>query len=233
MSQYSATSPAVPALLTARKASLRRRRTPRLMLASIGLAAPGWLSWAFNGHRGLTPAAVTSAVLAVNLVITPRWPGLKRLAVRPFQRYILNPTIKALLWLQILPLGIAILETTGRKSGRPRRTPIGEGLEGDTFWIVAEHGRRTNYVRNIEANPRVRVRVRRQFFPVWLNGVATIIEDDNPHSRQRQLLRRHPLRIINAALVRAWGTDLLTIRVDLAKAATAEERPKTLPRQEG
>jgi hypothetical protein len=31
------------------------------------------------------------------------------------------------------------------------------------FWIVAEHGRRANYVRNIEANPRVRVRVGRRW----------------------------------------------------------------------
>jgi deazaflavin-dependent oxidoreductase (nitroreductase family) len=199
------------------------------MLASLGLAAPGWLTWAFNGHQGLTPAAVTSAVLAVNLVVTPRWPWLKRLVVRPFQRYILNPTIKALLWLQILPLGIAIVETTGRKSGRLRRTPIGEGLEGDIFWVLAEHGRHANYVRNIETNPQVRVRVRRRFIPLWLNGVATIMEDDDPHARQRQLLRRHPLRIVNVALVRAWGTDLLTIRIDLAKTATAEKRPTTIP----
>jgi deazaflavin-dependent oxidoreductase (nitroreductase family) len=179
----------------------RRRRTPRLIVASIGLAAPGWLTWTFNGHRGITSAVVTTAILAVNLVVTPRWPWLKLIVVRPFQRYLLNPTIKALLSLRVLPLGIAVLETTGRKSGCLRRTPVGEGLEGDTFWIVAEHGLAANYVRNIEANPRVRVRVRRRLWPVWLDGTATVVVDDDPHLRQRQLVRRHPLRIINAALV--------------------------------
>jgi F420H(2)-dependent quinone reductase len=33
-----------------------------------------------------------------------------------------------------------MLETIGRRSGQLRRTPIGDGLIGDTFWIVAEHG---------------------------------------------------------------------------------------------
>ena len=229
MERYSATIPTTAGLFAARTSPAPGRRTPRLMLASLGLAAPGWLIWAFNGHQGLTSAVVVSALLAVNLVVTPRWPWLKRLLVKPFQRFILNPTIKALLSLRVLPLGIAVLETTGRKSGRLRRTPIGEGLEGDTFWIVAEHGRRANYVRNIETNPRVRVRVRRPFLPVWLDGIATVIEDDDPHARQRQLVRRHPLRIINAALVRAWGTELLTIRIDLAKADTVPQRSKSLP----
>jgi deazaflavin-dependent oxidoreductase (nitroreductase family) len=225
MDKCSATIPTVPSLLTARAVPTRhrRRRTPRLTLASIALAAPSWLTWAFNGHRGLTTAVVTSAILSVNLFVTPRWPWLKLLAVRPFQRYVLNPTIRALLALGIVPLGMAVLETTGRKSGRPRRTPVGEGLEGDTFWIVAEHGRRANYVRNIAADPRVRVRARRHFWPVWIDGNATLLEDDDPHARQRKMVRRHPLRIINATLVRAWGTELLTIRIDLTKNDSAQE----------
>jgi len=35
----------------------------------------------------------------------------------------------------------ALLETTGRRSGRPRQTPIGHGLVADTFWLIAAHGR--------------------------------------------------------------------------------------------
>jgi len=55
----------------------------------------------------------------------------------------------------VAPPSRAILETTGRRSGVPRRTPVGNGLDGDTFWIVAEHGRRAAYVRNLPAEPRV------------------------------------------------------------------------------
>jgi F420H(2)-dependent quinone reductase len=41
---------------------------------------------------------------------------------------------------------------TGRKSGQPCPTPVGTGSNSDTFWLIAQHGRRANYVRNIEAN---------------------------------------------------------------------------------
>jgi deazaflavin-dependent oxidoreductase (nitroreductase family) len=101
----------------------------------------------------------------------------------------------------------ALLETKGRKTGEPRRTPVGNGLDGDTFWLVAEHGRRANYVQNIMANPRVRVRVNRR----WRAGVATLLPDDDPRARQRNL------RPGNARFVRIMGTDLLSIRIDLER----------------
>ena len=81
-----------------------------------------------------------------------------------------------------------MLETIGRKSGLPRRNPVGDGLDGDTFWIVAEHGRRAAYVRNIEANPRVRVRVRGK----WRSGTAVTLPDDDPRERQRIMGERRP-----------------------------------------
>ena len=116
-----------------------------------------------------------------------------------------NPVVKAGVASGLLR-GWAILETTGRRSGKRRRTPVGNGLQGDTFWIVAEHGRRAGYVRNIEADPRVRVRIGRR----WLSGTAHVLPEDDPRERQRAIGRR-----INAIAVRAMGTDLLTIRVDL------------------
>jgi deazaflavin-dependent oxidoreductase (nitroreductase family) len=99
----------------------------------------------------------------------------------------------------------ALLETTGRKTGEPRHTPVGNGLDGDTFWIVADHGRRSNYVKNIIANPRVRLRVNGR----WRTGTATLMPDDDPVARQRSMRR------VNAQFVRLMGTDLLTVRVDL------------------
>ena len=38
--------------------------------------------------------------------------------------------------------------------------PVGGRLDGSTFWIVSEHGHRSDYVRNIAADPRVRVQIR-------------------------------------------------------------------------
>jgi deazaflavin-dependent oxidoreductase (nitroreductase family) len=119
---------------------------------------------------------------------------------------LLNPIVKAAANAGIPLPSVVILETIGRKSGQPRRNPVGKAIEGDTLWIVAEHGRRAAYVRNIEANPRVRVRIGRR----WRAGTARPLPDDDPRARQRRLPNK-----LNSAFVRAMGSDLLTVRVDL------------------
>lgn len=130
----------------------------------------------------------------------------KRRLVTAIQVKLLNPPIRALAARGLAP-GVALLETTGRKSGEPRRTPVSSGLQRgtNTFWIVAEMGRKAGYVRNIEADPRVRVRLRRG----WRAGTAQLVDGADAHARLRTLSR------LNAAGVRAMGTDLLVVRVDL------------------
>lgn len=100
----------------------------------------------------------------------------------------------------------ALLETVGRKSGQPRQNPVGNGKTGDTMWIVAEGGRDSSYVRNIEANPRVRIRVDGK----WRTGTARVMPDDDP---QKRLDVTYDPRV--AGEVRRFGTSLMTVRVDL------------------
>ena len=102
--------------------------------------------------------------------------------------------------------GVVILETIGRRSGEPRRVPVSRLLEGDTLWIVTEHGRKAAYVRNIEANPRVRVRAGRR----WRRGTAQVVSDVDWRALQRRMGSK-----LSSATVRLMGTDHLTIRVDL------------------
>ena len=205
--------------LAIRTASHERRSprpSPKLLVASLLVASPGWATWALQGRRSIASPLCTSAVLAINVAATRFVPTVKLEVIRFLQRYLINPAVRVLLAIDILPLGIALLETTGRCSGKPRRNPVGEGRIGETFWIVAEHGRSANYVRNLEANPSVRVKIRRGLRTHWRSGVAQVLDDDDPYIRQRQLCRWHPLRAINAATVRLMGTDLITIRIDLA-----------------
>jgi deazaflavin-dependent oxidoreductase (nitroreductase family) len=136
-------------------------------------------------------------------------PSAKTRTVRTFQKYVLNPPVRALFAVGLVPPTHVLLETTGRKSGRPRHNPVGSRLDGDTLWIVAEHGRSASYVRNLEADPRVRVKIGRW----WRTGTATILPDDDPKARLDRIGRR-----VNGFMVRAVGTDLLTIRVDLDPA---------------
>jgi deazaflavin-dependent oxidoreductase (nitroreductase family) len=128
--------------------------------------------------------------------------SLKRRLVSAGAHYLWNPLVRIVAGLPGTP---ALLETVGRKSGRLRRTPVGNGLKGDTFWIIAEHGRHSEWVRNIVANPRVRVKVNGR----WRTGVGYLMLDDDPIARQREL---DPF---NARLVRLFGTELTTVRIDL------------------
>ncbi len=140
--------------------------------------------------------------------------GMRPTVARPTKRGVarfvtnrlVNPAVRRLLERGLWPRSQALLETRGRKSGLPRRVPVGDGLRGDTFWIVTEHGYAADYVKNIQNDPRVRVQVGRR----WYEGTAHILPDDDPQERLRWL--RRP---VNDSLLRLVGTQQLTIRVDL------------------
>ncbi len=102
-------------------------------------------------------------------------------------------------------LPVTMIETTGRKSGQPRRTAVGGRVIDNQFWMVSEHGEHSHYVHNIKADPRVRVRVHGR----WRSGTAHLLPDDDPVARLRELPQ------MNSAVVKLMGTDLLTVRVDL------------------
>lgn len=119
---------------------------------------------------------------------------------------LVNPVVRSLVERGAFPSNWVVLETIGRRSGQPRRTPVGDGLRGDTFWIVTEHGWRANYVRNILANPRVRICRRGR----WRTGTAHVLPEEDPYALLRRLGR--PL---NDALLLLVGTEQLVVRVDL------------------
>lgn len=85
-----------------------------------------------------------------------------------------------------------------------------DGLDGNTFWIVAEHGRNAAYVRNIEADPHVRLKVGRR----WRSGTAQLLPDADPRERLARI-RSHRRARLNAQTVGLMATELLVLRVDL------------------
>ena len=130
------------------------------------------------------------------------------------RKYRLMVTLEALnnrltRWLlarDLAPRAFALLETTGRRSGLPRYTPVGNGLAGDTFWLVAAHGYQADYVRNLLAEPRVRVKVGGR----WRAGTAVVLPADDPVARTRTLPYRW-----DAAIGRLMASAPLTVRLDL------------------
>jgi len=115
-----------------------------------------------------------------------------------FHRYLANPiTVR-------LPTRV-VLETTGRRTGLPRRTPVGGRIISRQFWMVAGDGEAADYVRNIKVHNAVRLRIKGR----RRRGTAVLLPDDDAALRLTQLPR------FNSAMVRALGTKLLTVRVDL------------------
>jgi deazaflavin-dependent oxidoreductase (nitroreductase family) len=188
-------------------------------LAAIGLT---WGLYAIQPGASRLSAMVQTGIFLGLLLLTVCSRRAKVLVARTWQRYTLNPLFRLLLTIGINPLGLAILETTGRVSGKTRRVPVGNGRKGDSFWIIAEHGSRAGYVNNIQHDPHVRVRLRMGLRYRWVPGIATVCPDDDPLARQRQIIAWHPLRALNAMYVRVFGADLLTVHVQLNTTEAAD-----------
>jgi deazaflavin-dependent oxidoreductase (nitroreductase family) len=157
----------------------------------------------------------------------PPDPEPMRLALA-VQNRVLNRLARVLLAAGLGPPTYALLETMGRRSGRPRQLPVANGLQGDTFWLISALGQQAQYVRNINVNPRVRVkarpaRLRDGWRMRWRTGTAHPLPEDDAQARHRQLGRGRPGYRADAVLLRMLaavaGGRLLTVRIDLDPAA--------------
>jgi deazaflavin-dependent oxidoreductase (nitroreductase family) len=139
----------------------------------------------------------------------------------PIQNRIINPGVRSLLHLGLAPPTYALLETTGRRSGRLRQIPVANGLEGDTFWLISGLGKRADYVQNIKANARVRIkarpaRIRDGVTMRWRSGTAQLLPQDDAPERHRRLGIGRPGYRVDGLLLKALATNaMLTIRIDL------------------
>lgn len=194
-----------------------------------GTAAAVCFAWAMylltpRAWPGLAGPVVQTGLYVGNLYLTARHRPVKVALVRRLQRHLVNPLVRAGLAVGLNPLGLALLETRGRTTGLPRRTPVGNGRRGRDFWVIAEHGLRAGYVRNIAHDPWVRVRLRVGLRYRWFDGLAEIRPDDDPLARQRAVVAWHPLRAFNAMNVRVLGADLVVVHVRLL-GVSARPRP--------
>ena len=140
-------------------------------------------------------------------------PATRRRRVSRFiERRVVNPIIRWLVRSGHSPRAFVILETTGRKSGEPRQTPVNDCLEGETFWLIAGRGRAAQYVQNLLAEPRVRLKIGES----WRTGAATVVDDDDAHVRRRVIDRRNGIvGRLDAYAFWATATDPTTVRIDL------------------
>jgi deazaflavin-dependent oxidoreductase (nitroreductase family) len=144
----------------------------------------------------------------------PTAPGkLRRVATSEERQTSLKRRIAKAFWRIFNPLAIrlagiapwwVVLETIGRKSGEPRRTPFARGpVDGNVAWVIAVHGAHSDFAHNIAADPNVRFRLRGR----WHTGTASLVPmDPAVVERFTAYARSGPVTV---------GIDPMLIRVEL------------------
>jgi len=139
-----------------------------------------------------------------------------RKALRKFKferqvgRMIVNPLITALDRIGIRASSTVELETTGAKTGQPRRVPLTGRADATGVWVVSQHGKRAGWAHNITANPMVRVRVNNE----WRTGTAVFAPDDDVVARARSFGGNSKLGQSATALgMRALQSDPISVRI--------------------
>jgi deazaflavin-dependent oxidoreductase (nitroreductase family) len=97
-----------------------------------------------------------------------------------------------------------LVETRGRRTGKPRTTPLARGpVDGNVVWLTSVHGRHADWVRNLEATPEVRIKMSGR----WRDASATVVDyDDATVRRFNRYARSGP---------RTLGIDPALVRVEL------------------
>lgn len=100
-----------------------------------------------------------------------------------------------------------VLETTGRNTGRPRRVPLARGpADEHTVWLIAVHGPHASFVKNLLAEPRVRIKIGGE----WLSGRADLAPLDPERLSEFNLYARGGPKTM--------GIDPSLVRIDLDHA---------------
>ena len=102
------------------------------------------------------------------------------------------------------------LTTTGRRSGEPREIEIWFGLEGSILYMLSGGRDRSNWVRNLLADPAVSVRIGDRRF----EGSARVVEDPGEDALARRLVLDKYSQGYSGDLG-DYGRNALPVAVDL------------------
>lgn len=94
------------------------------------------------------PSTIANSIAVVaERIASLLGPRLMRLIAR-FNKYVTNPLQR--MWAPRLPY-MAVIEHTGRKSGRSFRTPVMAFVGDGTVSVVLNYGTQSDWVRNVQA----------------------------------------------------------------------------------
>jgi deazaflavin-dependent oxidoreductase (nitroreductase family) len=129
---------------------------------------------------------------------------------RQLGRAMMNPVVAALDKIGLRSSLVVELETTGAKSGEPRRVPLAGRADNTGVWVISQHGRRAGWAYNIAADPKVRVRANNE----WRTGTATFEPQDDVRARARSFGGDGKLSQSATVLtMRAMESDPISVRI--------------------
>lgn len=105
---------------------------------------------------------------------------------------------------------VCYLETTGRRSGRPRIIEIWFATDGERLYLLAGGREHAHWVRNIAAQPRVRVRIGGR----TLSGRGRAIEGEPNESAARQLVAAKYQGWAEGRPMSGWAAGSLPVQID-------------------
>ncbi len=105
------------------------------------------------------------------------------------------------------------LTTRGRVSGHPHDIEIWFALDGRTLYLLSGGGDRSDWVRNLRADPSVRVRLRDATFP----ATARIVDAGDESDRGRGLVFDKYQPRYSGSLER-WRRESLLVALDVQHA---------------
>lgn len=105
------------------------------------------------------------------------------------------------------------LTTKGRRTGAPRQIAIWFAATEDHLYLLAGGREQAHWVRNLQADPKVRVSIRDRTF----EGRARVVEgtDDDPTARQA-LGAKYGTKWLTR-----WLRESLPVRIDLDREVSA------------
>lgn len=113
-------------------------------------------------------------------------------------------------------LPVCYLETVGRVTGKRRTIEIWFAIDGWTAYVLSGGRDAAHWVRNIRAQPSVRVRVGGRTFA----GQARVIEGETPEPRARRLLASKYQGWSQDQPLSRWARESLPVAIDLVPRET-------------
>ena len=103
------------------------------------------------------------------------------------------------------------LTTVGRRSGRPHTIEIWFARENGTVYLLSGGGDRSDWVKNLRADPVVHVRIGDR---EW-QAKARVVEDRDEDAQARQLLAAKYQGWREGKPMSGWATTALPVALDL------------------